>query len=65
MPPARLPRVNMEVGMGEELKRSVGPGQWAPWISDPDPPEEPIPGADALPDAACETPQGEHGGWDG
>jgi hypothetical protein len=32
----------MEVGMGEELKRSVGPGQWAPWISDPDPPEEPM-----------------------
>jgi hypothetical protein len=28
--------------MSEELKRSVGPGQWAPWISDPDPPEEPM-----------------------
>ena len=26
--------------MGENMKRS--PAQWAPWISDPDPPEEPM-----------------------
>jgi hypothetical protein len=28
--------------MGEDRNRSVGPGQWAPWISDPDPPEPPM-----------------------
>jgi hypothetical protein len=30
--------------MGDDRNRSVGPGQWAPWISDPDPPmaEEPM-----------------------
>ena len=26
--------------MSEDRRRS--PGQWAPWISDPDPPEEPM-----------------------
>lgn len=28
--------------MSGDSNRSVGPGQWAPWISDPDPPEEPM-----------------------
>jgi hypothetical protein len=28
--------------MCDDSNRSVGPGQWAPWISDPDPPEPPM-----------------------
>jgi hypothetical protein len=28
--------------MSDDMARSVGPGQWAPWIEDPDPPEEPM-----------------------
>jgi hypothetical protein len=28
--------------MSEDRNRSVGPGQWAPWITDPDPDEEPM-----------------------
>jgi hypothetical protein len=28
--------------MCNDMTRSVGPGQWAPWITDPDPPEEPM-----------------------
>jgi hypothetical protein len=36
--PATITATNREVGMGEDMKRS--PGQWAPRIDDPDPPED-------------------------
>jgi hypothetical protein len=32
--------MDMEVAMYEDRRRS--PGQWAPWIDDPDPPMEPM-----------------------
>jgi hypothetical protein len=39
-PPATINETDIEIGMDENMKLS--PVQWAPWISDPDPPEEPM-----------------------
>jgi hypothetical protein len=38
--PATITGMDREIGMGEGRTRS--PGQWAPWIDDPDPPEPPM-----------------------